>query len=346
MAKKRDDNNQIEKHLSDEEMIEYLKKKDKIGLTINNEIIEKKTVKKPEKIKTIQGVSVGYFNVDLIDLPSEGKFLPIGTKISVRAVKTAEIKHFSAMDESDRLDVHERCNMILEKVLKISSTKKRNINYYDLQDCDRIYLLILIRDITFKESENKLYVNMSCNNRKCKCEIDHKEELTSNIFRRASVDDKIYNFYSSEERCFIINAPKYDLIDYKLYIPSLGVTTYLLEFMRELAIKKQQGENIKTPSSDFMQILPFLIGDWREFENVEKLEKVVKKYELQYAKLDTTQKFSIIKHFVELLTISVDLDFKSKCMNGSEVTGNFMGFLRENGFKNLYTFSNILDELF
>ena len=325
--------------LNDDQIKKHLISKDKL-----NQTFDSGSTNNIEKSTPIKKFTTGYFKVNLEDLPSRGMYLPLGTTINIRAAKTKEIKHFSAMDENDGSDVQDRCNMVLVETIKISAPSK-HMNIYDISEGDKIYLLLLCRDLTFKDSENKLYVDMKCNSSQmCQCKAQHQEELNSNILNRKELNDKILSFYSETDRCYVINSEKFGINDFRVYVPSIGVTTYILEFMKELGLKKRAGQNVKIPSTDFMNILPYIIKDWREFMSTSDISSVIAKYELDYASW-SDKKFNIIHKFVELLDISVELEFKSKCLNGSEVTGTFSGFLNKHSFKDFFIVSNILDQL-
>jgi len=55
-------------------------------------------------------VALGWHEIPLSSLPSEGRFYPADTVIKIRSAKVAEIRHFSTIDESNLLDVDDKLN--------------------------------------------------------------------------------------------------------------------------------------------------------------------------------------------------------------------------------------------
>ena len=98
---------------------------------------------------------LGWHVLDLMDLPSQGKFYPEDCVIKIRSAKAAEIRHFSTMDENNYIDMEEKLNAIVESCAQMTAGKSR-MSYKDILEEDRIVLLLSIRDLTFPEPENKL----------------------------------------------------------------------------------------------------------------------------------------------------------------------------------------------
>ena len=100
----------------------------------------------------------GYLPIDVKDLPSKGMFYPIGTRIYIKAATMEQIKHWSAMDETNAFMVDEAMNNIIEDCVKMSfgNQDPRYATWRDLVDIDRLYLLIAIHDFTFPAGQNDL----------------------------------------------------------------------------------------------------------------------------------------------------------------------------------------------
>ena len=102
-------------------------------------------------------VILGYYNVEMINLPSAGKFYPADSTISIRSAKVAEIRQFSTVDENNLIDIEEKLNYIIKSCIRFVS-KNKVYSYKDILEEDRIFLLLSIRDLTFPEPELKLTV--------------------------------------------------------------------------------------------------------------------------------------------------------------------------------------------
>ena len=119
---------------------------------------------KAEKFKTYDdeplAMEIGWKNIPSENLPSQGLFYEAGTQIAIRAAAVAEIRHWSTIDDNDLLSIDEMLNFIIEKCCRIKVPGKPG-TYKDLKEIDRFYLIFAIRDYTFKNGENKIFVNAS-----------------------------------------------------------------------------------------------------------------------------------------------------------------------------------------
>lgn len=189
------------------------------------------------------------------DLPSKGLFYPINTKITIRAATVGEIRHFSTIDETDVFSVTDMSNYIVEKCAKISMPGKFDASYKDLKEVDRLYIILAIRELTFKEGENKIFIKNT------------DVELTKDILKLRSLPDILATRYDGEERCFKFQFANSQTI-HKLYIPSVGTSSFLLDYVKR---KVQSGKQF---NQDFMKYAPFLLGDHRTL-NDKSYEKLI-----------------------------------------------------------------------
>lgn len=262
-------------------------------------------------------------------LPSQGRFYPEGTTINIKPATVEEIRHFSTIDENDPLDLDDKLNMVMSKCLMIKFPD-RHASWKDLKEEDRFCLVFAIRDITFKNGENKLFVNIQCGNT---CLGDgsyvEKVEMKNDNFEYYKIDPKLMRLYSAEEQCFRIDHQKVGQI--KLYIPSLGVTTFIKNYMRE---RLKKGERY---DKTFLKVAPFIFPDWRGLSD--------KAY--QKAEQDSwgwnPMKLSAILQMTEMIRFGVKTRITRQCNKcGAEVSTNltFPG-----GIKSLFLYASPLDEL-
>ena len=92
-------------------------------------------------------------------LPSRGHFYTQGTQIAIRAASVSEIRHWSTLDDADLNSVDDMLNYVIERCcqLKIPGSSS---SWRDIKDIDRFYIIFAIREFTFKDGENKIYVNV------------------------------------------------------------------------------------------------------------------------------------------------------------------------------------------
>ena len=141
---------------------------------------------------------LGYHDVPVVSLPSSGMFYPDDTQVSIRAAKVAEVRHFSAIDEQNILDVDEKLNAIVESCIRITS-KNTRLSYKDLCEEDRFYILLSIRDLTFPEPET----NLTVDHRDTKG-MKHTIDIDKRYFQYFEIPAELDKYYSREQKTFLI----------------------------------------------------------------------------------------------------------------------------------------------
>ena len=79
------------------------------------------------EIKRIKS-SMDYVNIPLETLPSQGRFYPEGTRISIRAARVGEIREFSIINEEDPKDIRDKMTYIVSQCTKVYYGN--NLGYY------------------------------------------------------------------------------------------------------------------------------------------------------------------------------------------------------------------------
>lgn len=295
-----------------------------------------KTFKSEEEIDEVKELanSTGWKKLPVNMLPSKGLFYPEGTEIVIKAASVAEIRHWSTIDETDAFGMDDYFNFIASKCLRIKMPGKIG-TYKDLKEEDRFFVIFAIRDITFKEGENKLFVNISC---KCEGSYAEKLELRNDHFSFYKIDEKIMRFYSSDKRCFVLDSPeKLGGGPVHIYVPTLGIAESIKKYIKE---KAQRGEKID-PS--FLKIVPFIIEDWRILTGKpEEIEKKLKGIENETFSWGP-KKLSAVVTIIEGIRFGTKLEMTKKCPKCNEEVSTPIQF--HGGIKSLFVISNILDEL-
>lgn len=265
---------------------------------------------------------LGWKNMPLECLPTQGLFYPAGTKLAIRAAQVQEIRHWSTIDEMDNLGIDDVMNYVMERCVQIVIPGKRAY-HKDLKEIDRFYLLFAIREYTFKEGENRLYTDIPLKNGG-----NHRVEVTKEIISYFKPADKLMKFYSEAERCFIFNLKSGERL--KIYIPNIGITTFLKDYRRE---KQQQRQTV---DQDFEKYCLFLFEDWRGLTKEKFEEEHMKSFNW------TLEKISVLSQVVDLVKDSVNPTISTVIEGEGEVTVplNFQG-----GLKAIFVIPDILDEL-
>lgn len=114
-----------------------------------------------------------YWEIDIKELPSRGRFYSDNAKIKVRSMSVMEVKFLATLLDSNATNV---CNEILEKC-----TILFNLNYEDLILADRQYLIFWIRLNSFTNTNGYTISIQQCP--VCKHKIDYNFKLTDLEFR-------------------------------------------------------------------------------------------------------------------------------------------------------------------
>lgn len=198
--------------------------------------------------------------VSLENLPSGGLMYDDKMEFLIRSAKVKEIRHWSTIDEHDPLDVSEKIGFILDSCSKLNiKSSNEPLNCNDLLEIDKYQLLFKIHRITFPNNENKLLARV----RDKKCGNINSIHVTDKNLKGFNYPKEIMEWYSDEERCFVIKSNKLN-DTFKLYMPTLGSTKVVNEYKNICEIRGIEKDEA------FDRIVPYLISDWRKV-NAEDL---------------------------------------------------------------------------
>jgi hypothetical protein len=186
-----------------------------------------------------------YLTFDVRDFPC-GKFYPVGTIFMVRAAQVREIQAYSMVDDNNLYDVVEKMNDMLQACVRIKYSDGRVGSFLEVKDQDRIYLIFLIRELTFQQG-NSLSVNT-----KCTCGQEVAVELKRENFRFHKIDEKLDRFYSPTSNSFsfkTINGGQFEVTP-----PNIGLQKAFTDY-----IIKENNEK-KAPNLSFLKIIPFMLN--------------------------------------------------------------------------------------
>lgn len=268
-------------------------------------------------------------------LPSKGLFCPKSFISSIRSLNVEEMKYYSEMNESSILDIDEKINFILSRGIKVQINGKSG-SYKDISVIDKIFYIFALRDITMKAQQREVKLTQSVTNPKTGAVIE--VEINNDSFDYHSIDEDIMAFYNEEERGFVFQDESFSA-PIKLYVPTIGVTEYIGEYVRRQAEKKEKGEGFI--NENFIKTVQFMIKDWRLLDDKDKyISSLYEKY--QSFTYDEHMLISEVKEKINLgikNTILVNFGEGESALQ-VRVPINFRG-----GYKGLFNLSNIFDKL-
>lgn len=291
-------------------------------------------------VKNIRGetsqnidMSLGWVPLDVENFPSFGKYYEEDFKVSIRAAKAAEIRQWSTLNERDLYDIESKLNYIVQECTRIFAGKRR-LSWKDLLEEDRIYLILSIRELTFKDGENSLSVSRNCNH----CGVENTFDIITPNLQRTEIIEDIEKYYDPVERLYNIRTKNYGLI--KMKPPTIGIMGIVNNYIREKHHKDAYYDE------SFMQLFPYLYHDWKIFSSKDekKVNKIIFDAEVEFNGW-SREKYMLIYRIAEKMKVSIKPEIIKPCDNCDEEIAAQIDF--RNGIKAIFipVISDITDEL-
>ena len=258
----------------------------------NDDTTTQKPVVEGTKVSDLQ-----YFNFDIRELPC-GQFYPTGTLFMVRPAQVREIQAYSMVDDQNFYDIVEKMNDILQSCVRVKYSDGKIGSYLDIKDQDRLFLVFLIRELTF-QSGNSLSVNA-----KCGCGEEVAIELRKDNFVFHDIDVKLEKFYNRNSGSYnfkTVNGKSFELTP-----PNIGLQKAFTEY-----IMKENNEK-RNPNLAFLKIIPFMMNG-RTSITYEGIKSKVKEFE----EMDDIS-FQFLNAAVGKMTFGIK-ELKKSCQCGEEV---------------------------
>ena len=270
---------------------------------------------------------MGWVNIPVSQFPSGGLFYPDDIKVQIRAATVKEIRQFSIVSDDDPFSIDEGMNHIMTSCVNVN-IKGKISNWKDVLEEDRIHVVLAVRELTFKEGENKMEIPYECE----ECGHEGKMDFTNDNLQPASVKDEIMKYFDHDTKTFKVRTKSSGTLELKP--PTIGVMRVITEWIKE---NTQTAGQRKRIDQGFVKCLPFICHDWRGF----KKEKI-KDIQVDFMGWDST-KYSTFFHIVDMIKVGVDANCHSACTScGAEVHAPIMF---PGGVKSLFVVSDISQEL-
>jgi hypothetical protein len=203
-------------------------------------------------------------------------------------------------------------------------------SYKDILEEDRIYLILAIRELTFKTGEQTLMMPVgkkSCKTSECKSQ--ESVELRTENLQFNNVIDTIEKYYDSVDRCYSVSTKSYGEI--KMAPPTIGVMRAITDYIRDREEKNQSWDK------STLAILPYLQREWRGWTEKDIFAKIT-----SFQGWDAT-KYTIVYRLAEDMKVGVKPEMGFPCKScGEEVT---VPLTFPGGIKALFIISDISSEL-
>jgi len=270
-----------------------------------------------------------YLLIPLDVLPC-GIFYKPGTKISIRAARVQEVQAYSIVDDNNYLDITEKMNQILSSCLRYTYQNGMQGSYKDLRDGDRLFLIFMIRELTFPGGKN-LSKDVVCDN----CHHEFKMELRATSsdkvqksFVNYEMPEKLAKFFDPQERVFVF---RIEDVDYKLAPPTIGIQEILFG---DIKSKVQVDKN---PNVAFLKLASFMLHDRAKIS-----EDGIKAKEQEFKNLPM-KTFQILNQAVGQMLFGIK-EMKNNCPSCGLEVHTDMSFPA--GASTIFVIPDALDEYF
>jgi len=215
---------------------------------------------KPTQTQIIQeeplvggGNTLNYITVDLSVLPA-GAFYKPGTVVMIRAASVSEVQAYSAVDDQNFLDVTDKMNEMLGRCVRIKHPGGLVGTYKDLKDNDRLFLIFMIRELTFQKNSN-LAKDVTCGNCKHEFKIQFRSTPgpdSPKTFSNYEMDPELEPYFNKQDRTFDFALGEKL---WKLAPPCISLQEIFFKNIKEKVTAD------KTPNVSFLKIIPFTLWD-------------------------------------------------------------------------------------
>jgi len=296
---------EFDRMTSDEK--EPIKDLGKVNLTKNS---NKEIIENDLEIKRLND-TMGYYSIDLNLLPSKGKFYQDNFRIMIRACRVTEIREFSSVDERNLIDVIDKTNYILQNCTQVYSGKIKT-SYKDILQMDKLYLLLMIRELTFTTAKLQLPITPSmCPTYNCTPQSSIEFRLNEVKIETKS-DETLDKYYNDEKRCYSFITKSYGTID--MYCPTIGVQTAVANWQA-----KQLQDN-KNYDKSLISMIMFFSRDWRLLS-----DKTIFSTATEFESWDVN-KFSLIFNLAQKIDSCSEPELITKCKTCGEDMRIPLGF--------------------
>jgi hypothetical protein len=237
----------------------------------------------------------------------------------VRPAQVKEIQAYSMVDDNNFYDIVEKMNDMMQACVRIKYPDGKVASYLEIKDQDRLFLVFLIRELTFQQG-NSLAVTA-----KCGCGEDVKIELNRKSFVFHEIDEKLEKFFSLSSKTYnfkTVNGKSFELTP-----PNIGLQKAFTDY-----IVKENNEK-RTPNLSFLKIIPFIMSG-RVTITYDGIKAKVKEFE----EIDDIS-FQFLNAAVNKMTFGLK-ELKGICECGEEVHTD-MQF--PNGASGIFVISDAFD---
>lgn len=251
-----------------------------------------------------------------------GIFYPNGTTIQIRPALVKEIQAYSMVDDNNFPDIIEKMNDMLMNCVRVKYPDGNVASYLDIKDQDRIYILFLIRELTFQQG---MYLTV---NKQCTCKVENQIELKPSNFVFFEMNQKLEKLFDSYTKSFVL---EFKGEEWYLTMPNIGLQKSFTEYITE------EVQNKREPNLSFLKIMPYLLGN-RNNMTIKEIKEELKRF--QSMSIDT---FQFLNAAIKYMKFGIE-ELKKPCTSCGREVRNEMVF--PNGASGIFVDDSAFERYF
>lgn len=279
---------------------------------------------------------IGYVPISKESLPSKGMFYDPNISVTIRAATTKEIKYYSSMNDEDPFEVERHVSQMLNTCCRVVKGDSQILSFKDLSEFDKVYAFFAIRDRTFLN--NKRESNLNTKSECPQCGHINSHPISNETFGYYTIADSVLKYYSEEERCFVLSDPELGDKPLKMYIPTVGVTSAIMEYIKKKETEKQSGEGGYYNAMD-LTIIMYTTENWRDIDSKDKYIKS----RLKEMESWTEERYLIATEMTKRLKVGIKPNIRFKC---EKCGGEINAAIRFQQWRTLFSNESVISRFF
>lgn len=289
---------------------------------------EKHLTRIGEKIGQRAEYRDGWIDVDRELLGDRNLYYPEDWKFKIRPATVDAIRKWSTLDEENPNSIDDIFNEMLKNCLSIESSTGP-LPWGNICSWDRFFFILLIRQYTFTQGEQKLKYEETC----IECENPVTFELNAESLMYDTPDPEVLKYYDQATRTWTIDPEEFDVNGepIQLYVPTLEKDANIKAWM----IARLQENRNRNIDNSFIRFLTWLAPKISKDNSIAS--KQIKGYENQFKSWDTDM-FTFMDDVLRNIMVTPSSKLTTTCpVCGEEMTSEIRF---PNSIRDIFNVSN------
>lgn len=269
------------------------------------------TTKLGENISDAGEARAGWIPVDRRLLGARDKFYPEDWQFLIRPATVEAVRNWSMLDETNGNSIDDVFNEILKYCLTIR-TAMGSLPWQSINNWDRLFFILLIREYTFVKGENNIEFFENCDS----CDASVRFTVESQALMYDMPDEDVMQYFDVESRTWTIDPNEFDVPYSKeltLYVPTIERDANIKAWL----ISEYQENEKKKFDTVFIKFLPWLVPKISKDANTAKMQ--IRKAEMLFKSWDK-EMFSFMNDVLKNISVTPSTNISAVCPDcGEEV---------------------------